>query len=313
MQSVAATAPIGGNIGAVIQNQGGQSLLQLQPDEVIRLYRATGAILFRGFQASLEEFEQFTSRFTEDLYTNRGAAFSFGPFARSTVNGNPTVLTATGNRQDFPLPLHGEFYYFRYPPRMIWFYCACPAPTGGETTIGDGAAIMSSFRPETADLFRRRRITYARMLDDGEWQTAFQTEDREAVEAICGENEARAKWGSDGSLSTEYQCFAYIRDEQGREVFINDLLPVTLGEIAVRKGQVPEMKKPPLMLRWEDGSPLAEEVIEEVAAAASRCEVPVAAKAGDVLMLDNQRILHGRRYSPPGNRKVLVRMGAPKF
>ena len=75
-------------------------------------------------------------------------------------------MTATGNRQDFPLPLHGEFYYFRHPPRMIWFYCACPAEQGGETTIGDGAALMRALPPETADLFRRRRITYARLLDE---------------------------------------------------------------------------------------------------------------------------------------------------
>jgi alpha-ketoglutarate-dependent taurine dioxygenase len=313
MDAKMACEPIGRNVGAVLGSRAGEKLLDLDAGQVIDLYRATGAVFLRGFEADLDAFEKFTGRFMQDPFTNRGAAFSFGPFRRSTVDGNPTTMTATGNRQDFPLPLHGEFYYFLHPPQMIWFYCACPAEEGGETTIADGAAIMRGLRPETAALFRQKRIKYKRTLEEGEWQTAFQTQDRSAMEAICAENSARVIWGSDGSAATEYSCFAFIHDEDGREVFINDLLPVTLGEIEVRKGRVPEVKRPPMTLRWEDDSPLSDETIEDVATSAYRNEVPVPANAGDILMLDNRRILHGRRYSAPGNRRVLVRMGAPAF
>jgi alpha-ketoglutarate-dependent taurine dioxygenase len=284
-------------------------------DEIIGAYRSTGAVFFKGFGADLDQFEKLTTSLTQNLLTNRGAAFSFGPFKRSTVNQDPTLLTATGNRQDFALPLHGEFYYFRFPPQLIWFYCDCPASTGGETTISDGAAIMSAFTQTTRDMLRNRRIKYQRELDAGEWQVAFQTDSKEAVEAICNNNDAQYQWGDDGSLSTEYRCYAYIHDGSGREIFINDLLPVALGEIVITKGEVAEMRgmKPPLVVRWEDGSPLGKDILDEIVEVAYKSEIPVRADAGDILMIDNTRILHGRRGSTSAERRVLVRMGSPRF
>jgi hypothetical protein len=198
---------------------------------------------------------------------------------------------------------------------MIWFYCVIPAPDGGETTIADGAHIMSNFSEATADMLRRRRIQYERRLDDGVWQTSFHTSNRDEVEELCRENSAQFTWGRDGSLTTTYTCHAFIHDGEGREVFINDLLPVAYGEIAIRQGLVPELKglRPPLTLRWEDGSELEPDILEEIAETALENEIAVPAQAGDILMIDNTRILHGRRQSYSADRKVLARMGAPNF
>lgn len=310
---------IAGSFGAQIDADGQTDLLALDRAKLIEAYRETGALFLSGFHATVDTFERLSESLMTGLFTNRGAAFSYGPFKRSTVNGNATVMTATGSRQDFPLPLHGEFYYFKHAPRMIWFYCEKPADTGGETTIGDGRAAMQALAPETADLLRRRHVRYERHLNDGDWQVAFQSEDRDEVAAVCRERDTDVEWLGDGSLRTEYRCRAFVEDAEGRELLVNGILPIALGEQVILSGQIaaisPEMarQRPALVVRWDDGSPIDAAVIKDMLAATTKVEVPVPAKAGDILVVDNTRVMHGRRASTAIDRKVLVRMGAPNF
>lgn len=310
---------IAGSVGAEIDAGAHASVLALDRDALAEAYRDTGALFLKGFHATLEEFERLSESLMTGLVTNRGAAFSYGPFKRSTVNGNATVMTATGSRQDFPLPLHGEFYYFNHAPRMLWFYCEKPADTGGETTIGDGRAAMQALAPETVDLLRRRHVRYERHLNNGDWQVAFQSEDRDEVAAVCRERDTDVEWLDDGSLRTQYRCRAFVEDADGNELLVNGILPIALGEQVILSGQIaaisPEMagQRPALVVRWDDGSPIDPAVIKDMLAATTKVEVPVPAKAGDILVVDNTRVMHGRRASTAVDRKVLVRMGAPNF
>ncbi|MEZ5288651.1 MAG: TauD/TfdA family dioxygenase [Vicinamibacterales bacterium] len=310
---------IHGGVGTLVDRRHGTDPLDVDRAWLISEYERTGAIFFSGFDASLQAFEELSASMMTGLFTNRGAAFSFGPFKRAAVNDDATVMTATGQRQDFPLPLHGEFYYFRHPPRMIWFYCAKPAPEGGETTIGDGRAALDALKPATADLVRRRGIRFERYLADGDWQVAFQTSDRDEVLSICRENATTVTWGADGSLLSEYYCRAVVVDGQGQERLVNGVLPVALGEQVIVSGQIaaiaPEManQRPSLVVRWDDGSPLEPSVVQDLLAATAKVEIPVPARAGDILAIDNTRVMHGRRASTAVDRKVLVRMGAPNF
>jgi alpha-ketoglutarate-dependent taurine dioxygenase len=58
-------------------------------------------------------------------------------------------------------------------------------------------------------------------------------------------------------------------------------------------------------LTFADGSILPEAVWDELAWLTERLTVEVAWRAGDVLMLDNTRILHGRRRVEPGDGRLL--------
>ena len=307
--------PIARQLGAVIDTSMAPTLAEVDREWLLSLFRSTGAVFLRGFNATLEDFEALSGALMTDLVTNRGAAFSHGPLKRGVVKGDPTVMTATGQRQDFPLPLHGEFYYFKRPPQMLWFYCDRPAAEGGETTIGDGAEIMAAFSPKTADLLRTRPIRYERHLTADEWPVSFQTDQRDGVDAICRENDFTTTWNDDGSLVTTFRSSAFWKDAEGREIFINDLLPVALGEEVVLSGRIaaiaPDMKRPPLVVRWEDGSPIDMAIVYDILKVSSKLEVPVPAARGDILIVDNTRVLHGRRGSKDPDRRVLVRMGSP--
>jgi len=302
--------------GAMIERSPETPSLPLSGEEIALVFRDSRCILFQGFEAGIEQFEQLTSAFTENFMTYQGGGFTIGPFSRSTVNDNKTLLTATGKTQEFPLPLHGEMYYLSQPPDLIWFYCATPVTEGGETTVGDGAAIFRDLPEETQRLFQERGIRYERHLSDGHWQLAFQNQDRTAVEQFCRENKLELTWSSDGSAMTSYRCSALRTDVNGKTSFINSLLLLALTEAALLSGEaataVPEAAhlKPDFVVRWEDGSRIDPAILKQISKACGRNEVPISWQTGDILMVDNRSILHGRRASSGRDRKILVRMGS---
>jgi hypothetical protein len=287
-------------------------------DEITSIFQDSRCILFRGFEASTEQFEQLTSSLTENFMSYQGGGFTIGPFSRSTVNDNKTLLTATGKTQEFPLPLHGEMYYLGRPPDLIWFYCATPVQQGGETTVGDGAAIFRDLPEDTQNLFRHRRIRYERHLGDGDWQLAFQTETRSEVELFCRLNQLELTWESDGSAVTSYCCSALRTNARGETCFINGLLLLGLAELAILSGDaataLPEAAnlKPDFVVRWDDGSRIDPVILKQIGKACARNEIPISWQKGDILMVDNRSIMHGRRQSSGRDRKILVRMGALK-
>jgi alpha-ketoglutarate-dependent taurine dioxygenase len=62
----------------------------------------------------------------------------------------------------------------------------------------------------------------------------------------------------------------------------------------------------------EGGAPVPGAVIKEILAINQRCAVALPWSAGDVVMVDNTRVLHGRlAYS--GERNVYVRLGERAF
>ena len=58
--------------------------------------------------------------------------------------------------------------------------------------------------------------------------------------------------------------------------------------------------------------PLPAEVMGDVKAASERMTRKIPWRDGDIAMLDNHRILHGRADTDGGERSILVRLGNPK-
>ncbi len=61
------------------------------------------------------------------------------------------------------------------------------------------------------------------------------------------------------------------------------------------------------MVHFEDGSPIRDEILTELRAAGERLQECLEWQAGDMVMLDNSWIMHGRRaFSGP--RDIVTRM-----
>jgi alpha-ketoglutarate-dependent taurine dioxygenase len=291
----------------------------LHRHDVVDLFRSEGALLFRGFSADTAAFTRFSGLCCTEFSTYKGGGFRWGYLNREAVGNLDTLMTTTGSTQGFALPLHGEMYYMLRRPSVIWFFCDRPPAAAGQTTVCDGRAIWEHLSPATRRFFDSHRIKYRRSLPDGEWQTTFQTQDPAEASEICRHNGGSFLHGPDGSITTEYLCSAVVgrEDDAGGQVFINNLLIVYVIEWAFKSGWVASnvaglpRDEAPMVVRMEDDSEIPDDVITEALQVADQLTVEVTWQAGDVLMIDNTRILHGRRAYDGRERAIYVRMGEP--
>lgn len=106
------------------------------------LMDSAGVVVFRDFDASVEEFRALTKRL--------GASFSDEKWA-------PHALTRRGGPS---IGLHAEQAFTPALPSAVWFYSAKPAERGGDTVVCDGAAIVSQLSPASRQFLEQNDILY---------------------------------------------------------------------------------------------------------------------------------------------------------
>ncbi|MEH2393926.1 MAG: hypothetical protein V7K21_20415 [Nostoc sp.] len=79
--------PISDGIGQEIINLDHVSILELDKQEVISLFKSNGILLFRGFDVDTGIFKEFTNLLSIDFINYAGGAFS-----RRVINGDQTLL-----------------------------------------------------------------------------------------------------------------------------------------------------------------------------------------------------------------------------
>ncbi len=117
------------------------------------------------------------------------------------------IYTSTDASQFLPIPLHNEMSYTWPVPSMILFACQTPASRGGTTPVADMARVYDEMPVDIRAEFEERGIQYtqyvpetARRFRKRTWSAMFDTQSREQVEAICGEQGIEATWLSNGSV-----------------------------------------------------------------------------------------------------------------
>lgn len=271
-----------------------------------------GGILFRGFNLQgpedLEAFIQAASG--ESLeYRERSSP-------RTAVQGN--IYTSTDYPADQPIFLHNENSYQKEWPRKIFFFCRQAPGAGGETPIADVRKVLARISPEIRDRFAARGWMYVRNFGDGfglAWQTVFQSTDKEAIERHCETKGIVAEWKEGDRLRTRAVRKALARHPKtGELVWFNHatFFHVSTLSAAVREALLEEFAEGelPANTYYGDGSPIEPEVMEHLRAAYRAETVAFPWQKGDLLMLDNMLVAHGRApYS--GAREILVGMAEP--
>lgn len=271
-----------------------------------------GGLLFRGFGIdSAERFESFVAASSGGAlpYTERSSP-------RSTVGGG--IYTSTDHPADQEIFLHNEQSYNLTFPRKIYFCCLRVAREGGATPIADCRRVFADLDPEIRQRFFDQGYMYVRNFGDGlglPWQTAFQTSDRHAVEAYCHANGIQVEWKPGGRLRTrQVRPTIAAHPRSGELTWFNHatFFHVSTLPAAVRDrllGQIPE-EDLPNNTYYGDGSPIEPEVMERLHALYRREWTRFAWQEGDILLLDNMLVAHGREPFQ-GDRKVVVGMADP--
>lgn len=269
-----------------------------------------GALLFRGFRlASVDDFESFAAAVSGPLleYQERSSP-------RSIVKAN--VYTSTDYPADKTIFLHNENSYQRSWPMKIHFYCERPPQEGGETPIADCRKVFMQIDQRIIERFLDKKWMYVRNFGNGfglPWQTVFQTSDKRVVEEHCRRNCIEAEWKEGDRLRLSAVLPAMARHPRtGEMAWFNHatFLHVSTLEKTIRERLTGEFKDGdlPTNTYYGDGSAIEDSVLDQLRAAYNQNKVAFAWRAGDVLLLDNMLVAHGRNPYV-GSRRILVAMG----
>jgi alpha-ketoglutarate-dependent taurine dioxygenase len=288
------------------------TFVTLNQDAIARVLTDSGAILFRGFRvAGIEDFDRFVS-----ALSSQKMRYEYGSTPRTALGKD--LYTATEYPSSLEIPMHNECSYQTTWPRRLALCCLVAPTEGGQTPIADMTLIRAALGEVTMQEFEERRVKYVRHYRphvDVPWQTVFGTDDKAAVSRICRENEISEEWLSADLLRTVQVCQGVSRHPvTGEKVFFNQahlFHPSRLGAENVRSlNEVYGKDKLPRCAYFGDGGEISDATIQAVDAAFRDNSVEFSWKAGDVLLLDNMQVAHGRR-AYKGPRKVVAALLDP--
>lgn len=271
---------------------------------------AHGAVLIRGaYPDGPDGFERVCRALTPELRSYIG-----GNSPRTRLNGG--VYTSTEYPSAAAIPMHIEGAYLPQIPRRVWFCCAIPATDRGATPLGDMRLVRDRLAPDIVDRFVERGVLYVSNLHDGKgfgksWQQTYETDDRAEAEAYLATTGEAFEWVAGGGLRVLAKAAAErAHSVTGEAIWFNQAVnwhPAHLGaDTWARMLRI--YKEPiafPKMALYGDGSPIDPADIAAMAAALTAEEVVFDWRRGDVLLIDNEVIAHGRQPFT-GERSIMV-------
>jgi alpha-ketoglutarate-dependent taurine dioxygenase len=278
-------------------------------DLVREKLRHHGGLLFRGFElGSAADFERFAGSLCPEL---------FGEYGDLPREGATTkVYGATPYPADQPILYHNESSHLDRWPMKIFFFCIQPPLTGGETPIVDCRRVLELLDPELRRRMTEKGLVYVRNFAPGldvSWENFYRTADRAEVERKCREACTEFEWVGEQGLRTRQRRAAVGRHPlTGEEVFFNQVQLHHSSSLAreVRQSLLKVFGEEglPRNVVYGDGTPISDEEMAAVDRAYEASAVLFPWRRGDVLMLDNMMVAHGRK-AYTGERKIVVTMG----
>ncbi|MBW8800922.1 MAG: TauD/TfdA family dioxygenase [Streptomyces sp.] len=291
-----------------VQEASAPLLLEEASAEQVRAgLRARGAVLLRRAGGrSLAEFESLADELMTPLVHHAVAGMEREPVSADGA-------TATVNKGRGSIPLHRELSYAPGAPDLLMFLCQTPPTSGGQTILCDGVVLFEALDEATRDFLRTGELVWRWEVSPARWRSALgvttQEEALTAVEAINGLSR------DGGSLSGAFEGATFkgayrtgfvTRPGDGlREAFCNSVLvTVPVGDPAQER--VSDANNTATL---GDGSAFPDLLLRDIAARAEAVTYDMAWQAGDIVVLDNTRYLHGRRSILDTERRILTRVG----
>lgn len=271
-----------------------------------------GGLLFRGFDVKTQtNFEEFINSVCSQLMP-----YIEGATPRTKLSEK--VYTSTEFPSDQSIALHNELSYVTSWPMKIWFFCASPASQRGETPIADVRKVFQRIHPRIIERFKQKGWMLVRNFGDGfglPWKTTFHTADKAVMEEYCRNASIEFEWKDNNRLKTHQVRQAVTEHPKtGEMVWFNHIVfwHISSLEPKLRKMLLTELKEEnlPYNTYYGDGSPIEDSVINEIRSAYQQETVVFPWHQGDILMLDNMLVAHGRNPYE-GARKILTAMGEP--
>ncbi|XP_068702130.1 dapdiamide synthesis protein DdaC-like [Montipora foliosa] len=271
------------------------------------------AILFRNLPA---QTAQDFSTIAKALPWQR-LEFKGGPNYRNKVDKDAGTYTANDDPSQISIAPHNELSYTDAYPSKIFFFCVQEPGEGcgGETPLVRNSELLAKLDPDVVRKFDEKQVRYVRYLPDksnGEylnWQHVYQTDNREAVEAQAKKQGSNITWNPSGDLYVWQNRPASINHPiTGQKTWFNQVITsnATYFRLLPKFDGIPDNKLPSNTY-YGDGSAIEPAVLQHIVARKWSCAVGFKWKKGDLLVLDNLAVQHGR-VGFKGDRQILACM-----
>ena len=281
--------------------------VQSNRDELSGLLSAHGAILLRDFGInSDQDFDQLIRAFA---WPN----FTYADSLSNAVRRNRTerVFTANEAPADVSIFLHHEMAQTPVYPSRLLFYCEQAADAGGATPICRSDILLDRLLQQTPDFVAQcvaKGVRYSQTMplhDDlgsgqgRSWGSTLSAQSQAEAESKLIKLGYTWSWQADRSLSVTSPVLPAVRElPDGRSVFFNQL-------IAAFRGWKDARNSGEKSISFGDGTAIQHADMAVAIELADELSFDIPWQTGDVALVDNFLVMHGRRPFQ-GTRKVLA-------
>lgn len=285
------------------------TLLRIAQDrsKLSGLLKEHGAVLFRGMPLrSATDFDAFIAAF--DLPN-----FRYADSLSNAVRTNRTdrVFTANEAPSTVEIFLHHEMAQTPVYPSKLFFFCETAPQRGGETPICRSDWLLELMREQQPQFLKRCAedgLQYTNVMphkaDAGSgqgrsWTDTLGTHDRNVAEQRLSNLGYSWTWLPQGELKVSTPVLPAVKElPNGTEVFFNQL-------IAAYRGWDDKRNKGEKSVTFGTGDEIPADDLAMTASLAEQITEDVAWEQGDVVLIDNYMMMHGRRPFE-GSRAVLA-------
>ena len=314
--------PLGTGTGKIVHSSKDcLNILELSVADMMDLFKSSGVLLFRGFGVTPDQMKAFSNK------VSSGHIIDFTKKSIASDKFVNFVDNGTVNRV-----AHSERAYFPFRPDAIWFCCTVPAEKGGETLFWDGVRVWEELSEASKKIFLSKKLKFRHEIPSSSWKrykylyrimyrlnSLFHKCSKIALFAvsfICRfvnsdiivnfkrvlEQLEGMSFQIDNEKETvyfEYVCSAVVKTKYGnQDAFANSFW-------AYQKRTEKSV--------FEDDSRASDKVVNEIEEILEKLKEEIPWQAGDLVMIDNSRFLHGRREFHDKRRQVFTTLSNLRF
>lgn len=277
--------------GRVFVTEAGLPLDVLDPQEVVRELATAGFLLFRGFDTGVDAFNGFVDKHSRLVISDPARSFE----------GNAAQMVDAGTAA---VGLHLENGNSPFMPDLTWFLCTLAPSNGSQTTVCDGYEVWDRLSEDAKLAFAAQEIIYSRTVVEAAWRTmaahllggkkSFDEVTLDDLEAFLQDKDRTViRLNDDGSVHYAH------RTQAARRPTLFGTRPAWANSIF---GPSFNYEKP--VITFADGSAIGADLLAEAELVTDEVTENLEWVDGDVALIDNTRVMHGRREIIDANRKI---------
>jgi alpha-ketoglutarate-dependent taurine dioxygenase len=290
---------------ALVERNNRQALIDQDREELVMRVLSTGSVLLRHVSPGLEPFEALTRLFCDQFYPTSNR------HVRRPLEGDGYSNEVA--QSNFILLGHTEGTYRPYPPApdLCFFMCVtAPSSPGGETTLVDGVKFLKRIRADLRGRFEREGIVYGMSWEREKWQMEFSVRDKASLRDLLAKLPGVSYFLRDDVLHLRFATRAISVTQSGTAAFAPALLAHLPTVDHPNYRGLPVYAKASNRVFFGNGEEIPGETVNELIDIHDDLVLGHRWQVGDVLIVDNTRLMHGRRMTAtPCERRIASRFG----